>query len=96
MTNDNNAIGIIKIQKVNEGYYLRIPNEAARVMILKKGMMMRAFVSRDKLSIRYVKQENPDDIIELPDAPVRPVQHVQEQLDPVSRHISIMQRILGK
>jgi hypothetical protein len=99
MTNDNNAIGIVKIQKQNYGHYLRIPNSAVRIMRLEKGDLVWVFVSRDKTSIRFVKVSDPNDIINLDDEPATELQRIPfEQAGPAAKHrlSELIHRITGK
>lgn len=99
MTNKNNAISIVKVQFINRGFYIRLPAASIKTMHIRKGDMFSAFISRDKQSIRFLKEENPDDVIILPDpVPVEPEHIIVQQPEPAARHrlSQIMQHLFRK
>jgi hypothetical protein len=72
--NVSNEIGTIKVQKINSGYYIRVPAAAVRIIKLKKGEFLKVHISTDKQTIRFSRE--PDTII-IPEPRPVPVPHIQ-------------------
>lgn len=83
----SNEIGTVKVQKINSGYYIRVPNAAVKIIGLKRGELLKVVISTDKRTIRFTRE--PDTII-LPDkgttlihdVPARPEPHIQQEQPP--------------
>jgi len=98
MTNQDNAVGVMKVLSMHDGLYVRLPAKAVKITGYRKGDKVAVYVSTDKTTIKLVKRLDENDIIILPDVPVQQ-QHIPvEQADPAQRNrLSLLiQRITGK
>jgi tRNA threonylcarbamoyladenosine modification (KEOPS) complex Cgi121 subunit len=98
MTNQDNAVGVMKVLSMHEGLYVRLPSKAVKITGYRKGDKVAVYVSTDKTTIKLVKRLDDSDIINL-DEPATELQHIPvEQAGPAARHrlSELIQRITGK
>jgi len=77
--NISNEIGTVKVQKINTGYYIRVPNAAVRIINLKKGEFLKVVISTDKQTLRFTREL---DTIVIPDPRPAPAPHIQQEPGP--------------